>query len=349
MKKFKTKSIFLIAVATLILAGCGKGEKTVKELSEKVSTQEEAAENTARLFTIPEGAENVAWSLITVKDNESPLIQAKFNLDGKEFTARTLYGASEDLNISGIKYKWSKTEDGMLGWHEGNMPAKFYSYVGDESVELCTCYDIEIGIAYSISTKADNLEGFDMQAVVDKMEPEEEMMLSSFVEQAAGKDTFESYDEVISYLKPGQGYAYIKLVGYDKEFLLVTESTYNSDVNTNASIEAEVFCDYNGKIGFGTLVYTNGTAYPLAYKDGILYECKPHEYATCFATPDGAIMMKDCITEDYGENSEMVYIGFVREENDFEKTFDFTGGEKEYNEYWENYRAAEPINFTVVE
>ena len=49
---------------------------------------------------------------------------------------------------------------------------------------------------------------------------------NSFVEESAGKNAFESYDEVISFLQPGQAYAYIEMYGYDGKVLLVTENTF---------------------------------------------------------------------------------------------------------------------------
>ena len=45
----------------------------------------------------------------------------------------------------------------------------------------------------------------DSQAQAEQDDADGEFMPSSFVEVATGKDTFESYDEIISYLKKGQG------------------------------------------------------------------------------------------------------------------------------------------------
>ena len=40
--------------------------------------------------------------------------------------------------------------------------------------DLCTWYDIEIGISYSLSTTAKDLDGFDIQGIVEAMYPGDE-------------------------------------------------------------------------------------------------------------------------------------------------------------------------------
>ncbi len=313
-------------------------------------SQDEAMKNTVRLFVIPQGATNVAWSMMKEEGSDSPLIQASFELDGKEFTARTQYGVDENKDISGMNYEWTNTEEGHIGWYDGNMSAKFYRYVGDESADLCTWYDTEIGIAYSLSTVAKDLDGFDIAAVADMMAPEEDVMLEDFVQAKAGKETFESYDEVISYLEKDQGYAYIKVKGYEGDVLLVTDYVYENDPKTKASIQAAVYIKDGDTVRSAGWVATAGTAYPLAVADGLLYSCNPHSYEVQFFNPDGyGLMYKDDVYEEYDSDGKATYGGFTRETNSFEVTEDFNGGEAEYKALWDNYFAAEVINFTVVE
>ena len=145
----------------------------------KEITEDEAAQNTARLFIVPEGAQNVVWKMM--ESGENPLIEADFTLDGLDFIARTQYGTPEYEDISGVNYEWTVTDEGKLGgWGSGNMDAKFYRYVGDVSVDLCTWYDIEIGISYSLSTSAADLDGFDIQAVAEAMYPGDEAFYGDF-------------------------------------------------------------------------------------------------------------------------------------------------------------------------
>ena len=166
-------------------------EDTSKETSENAETQianpwkeiteEEAGKHTTRMFKVPDGAQNVTWSMNDSENKENPLIQVNFTLDGLDFTARTQYGAPEYADISGMYYEWTAKDEGKLGgWGSGNMDAKFFRYVGDECADLCTWYDIEIGIAYSLSTTAKDLDGFDIQAVAEAMYPGDDVFYGDF-------------------------------------------------------------------------------------------------------------------------------------------------------------------------
>lgn len=172
-------------------------------------------------------------------------------------------------------------------------------------------------------------------------------MPSSFVETAAGKDEFESYDEIISYLEKGQGYAYIELKGYAGELLAITETVY-AENNENHSTEVSVYGKKDGMVNNFGNAFSLEKEYPIAVSDGVLYSCYTGTYDSHFINSKTyGLMVKDSIViSDDGS-----YIGFLREttSSDEADTIDFTGGEKEYNEYWRNYNAATPINFTVVE
>ena len=377
-KKYFAGVIALLTMTAMIAAGCGKtsegaGEAPVASdnggASESASmasenagmqlanpwraaTDEEIDQITNGFFNIPEGATNLKYSAMDIEGSEYTLLQATFDLDGLDYTARVEYGAEEYADISGMNYEWTSTDEGKLaGWGYGNMDAKFYRYVGDECVDLCTWYDIEIGIAYSLSTVAKDLEGFDIQAVVESMYPGDEVMLDDFIKQAAQKETFESYDEVISYLTKGQGYAYIKVKGYDGDVLAVTDYVYKNDDKTNATIQACLYGKVGDKVKNLGYVSTAGTAYPLALgAGGELYACNPHSYEVLVLNPEGTgLMYKDDISESYDPAGNATYSGFTRETNNADNTVEFTGGEEEYNKYWENYFNAEVINFTVVE
>ena len=144
-------------------------------------TADEAAENCSRLFKAPEGAENVSWSMMGEAADPAkgiyPLVQLTFDLDGLAFTARARQGAGEDEDISGMYYSWD-AEDAvtLANWGEGRMQGKVFRSLGeDETADLCTWYDVEIGIAYSLTTVAPDLDGFDIQAVAESMyDPEKE-------------------------------------------------------------------------------------------------------------------------------------------------------------------------------
>lgn len=82
--------------------------------------------------------------------------------------------------------------------------------------------------------------------------------------------TYASYDEIISGLPAGSGYAYITLNGYDGKILAVSSSTFK-DGDNNYAIDAALYAENNGKAELLASIQTGGTAYPITVEDGILY------------------------------------------------------------------------------
>ena len=143
-------------------------------------TEEEANKYCPRLFKAPEGAKAQEWlkceELGDPEKGTQPMIQLSFELDDLNFTARAQYGASEDADISGIYTEWTVgPEDATLAkWGGGHMSGKTYRAINDSGyIDLITWYDVEIGIKYSLSTAAEDLAGFDIQAVAEQMYSEE--------------------------------------------------------------------------------------------------------------------------------------------------------------------------------
>ena len=198
MKKFQ--KVMIITAAALLLAGCGAGkviekpaeiqyeeQETVEkeEISEENEgpkeevanpwrdcTEDEALDSCPRLFKAPDGAEDITWKMMEkTGEDKGPLVELDFSLDGMDFCARAMYGADENEDIHGLYYEWDAEDDATLsGWGEGNMQAKCYRAIEDDGyVDLITWYDIEIGIAYSLSVAAPDLDGFDIQAVAEQM------------------------------------------------------------------------------------------------------------------------------------------------------------------------------------
>ena len=135
-------------------------------------TEDEAKAACPRLFKAPDDAVVNGWTIMdSTTDEAGALVQLDFSADGNEFTARAQYGAAEDADIAGMYYDWTATEDVALSsWGYGNMQGVTKRYIGDgEMVDLCTWYDQEIGIAYSLSVAAEDLEGFDITAVANQM------------------------------------------------------------------------------------------------------------------------------------------------------------------------------------
>ncbi len=148
----------------------------------KDCTEEEAKAACTRLFKAPDGANVKGWSIMDTEDETIGfLVQLSFDMDDVDYTARAQYGVSEDEDIAGMYYDWATTEETTLAnWGEGNMQAKVSRYSEDgKMIDLCTWYDVEIGISYSLSAAAADLEGFDIRAIAEQMydeanEPETE-------------------------------------------------------------------------------------------------------------------------------------------------------------------------------
>ena len=177
MKRVLIVAVLVLALM-LALVACGQ-KAAVEEAS--VPAQEEAQALCAKSFNVPEGAENVVWSVNdSVADASGvpgALVQVAFDLNGMSFTAREQVTGDTEVDNSGMNYQWTAQEEGsMSSWFEG-MTCKLSRFIGDgESADLCTWYDVETGISYSLSTVAADLDGFDIIAVAGAMAPTAEPM-----------------------------------------------------------------------------------------------------------------------------------------------------------------------------
>ncbi|MCR4685395.1 MAG: hypothetical protein K5649_08010 [Lachnospiraceae bacterium] len=322
------------------------------------SSEEEAIEYIPRLFQIPNDATNVEWhKMDTGTDFPGPLFECDFDYDGLSFCARAQCCAEDHEPIDGMYYTWDDEGDYPLAtWGGGEMMAHFCRYAGeDEFADLATWYDYEIGIAYSLSTVAEDLDGFDIQSVVEAMAPMDEFMPSSFVEEDTGLSEFESFDEIISYLSAGDGYAYIELLGYDGELLAITDEVCDFD-GKNAATAVYLYGKWPGEESIANLGNAFGEeGYPIRVFDGLLYCCSEHIYeADCISKDSGGLMVKEYINEYENDEGELEYTGFLRESNEFEA--DDEGPEELpedadvlYVQYQKDADKAPVLEFTVVE
>lgn len=314
-------------------------------------TEEEANELCLRLFKVPEGAEDLGWmkceELGDPDKGIGPLVQLSFQMDDRYFTARAQQGAAEDTDIAGLFVDWTVgPEDVTLAnWGGGNMQGKMYRSINDTGyVDLITWYDVEIGISYALSVAAEDLDGFDIQAVAEQMYAGEAedfgMGPTDFVQYQSGRMEFKDYDDVISCLTPGQGYTKVKLVGSDEEILALAEEP-------DAAGNAKEVLFYTMKDGAPyQLGYVMGD--PVRLADGLAYGGNEQNYEVSFLTPDGdAIMMKAAIYEDTSSGTA-TYGGFMRETNSFDSDKDFTGGADEFANLIKERDSKPAIEFTIV-
>ncbi|WP_022762967.1 hypothetical protein [Butyrivibrio sp. AD3002] len=241
-------------------------------------TEEEANAACPRLFKAPEDAVVNGWSLMDANSNENgvpgALVELDFRMEGMDYTARAQYGVGENEDISGIYYDWDNTEDITLAnWGEGHMPAKLSRHIEDGwMIDLCTWYDIEIGIAYSLSVEAEDLEGFDLQAIAEQMYSAENEPYVGEPEEGESQGQVQSFE--------GQYYAgrgNLSITGQgDDTYLIevwwgssasehsewVMHGTYNESTQTITYSDCEkhdFVLNENGEVDTDDIAYTDGS------------------------------------------------------------------------------------------
>ncbi len=191
------KKLFLIitaaaAMSMTAMTGCSKtadntateaestAESTTEESTEESSEAEEVIgmpnpwtesdeqgvfEATGFELKAPEGATEVNYSYL----QESNMAQMIYVLDGINWTYR-MEPADELTDISGMYYDWTD-EDKTEGTVSGR-EAVYYGYLApdgsdEEDVQLVNWYDAVTGVTYSLSAKAEDLDGMDIQAYAE--------------------------------------------------------------------------------------------------------------------------------------------------------------------------------------
>lgn len=187
--------------------------------------------------------------------------------------------------------------------------------------------------------------------LADEELPDEELpdnIPNSQVEIQAGKTAFSSYEELIGYLEEGQGYAYVTIEGYEGQALLVADQTYEFE-GSMAAMAASVYLEQDGMVRFSSTVGGQGTAYPIRWKNGIVYTAGGHEVCSYFISEETqAVMVKDSVMESIDGDGTASYIGFLREKNDFshDETID-TDSDEIFRDKMKEYDEATVVSFTV--
>ena len=136
-------------------------------------TEAEAEKICPKSFEVPEGAENVKWSVMepagASSDTQGTLVQLSFDLDGNSFTAREQVTGDPEADISGMYYNWTvQGEETLKNWAE--TVCHTFRWIGeDEYADLCAWYDAETGTSYSVSVTAEDLDGFDLLAIAEAL------------------------------------------------------------------------------------------------------------------------------------------------------------------------------------
>ncbi len=330
----KTVILPLIGALMLSLTACGAKEPAAEEIVEETQetteaaeeettateeavglanpwteiTEEEAYQLTLNSFSAPEGATNVSWS--KMGDEEWPLVQMTFELYNNTFTAREQVTGDEYKDLSGVYYDWTVEDTCKVdNWAGGEMEAHFYRHIGDEGyTDLATWYDVEVGISYSLSVTAADLDGFDLQAVVEAIYDDSKQVAAALEEMESyepmditGCDTF---TQIVDKLGDGAGYANATIGGED--VLLVSPLGVFDNEGYDASIDAEVYYYQDGVPTYAGHVSAGGTAYPLAVKDGLLYAGWGHGMVT-YTFANGMLIVDDEAYELFDESGNATY------------------------------------------
>ena len=162
MKKISFVLIVLcfMVVFTAAFDKPDKGKETsVGVANPWVETDPEGLMKTLGLqFDVPEDAKDVTYRM-----NESDkMAEMRFTLYDMPFTARIKPVGTELEDISGMHYKWDHEKESNAHWYQEKiMSAKD----GKDTVQVFLWFDIVPGLMYSLSTKAPDLDGFDIIAV----------------------------------------------------------------------------------------------------------------------------------------------------------------------------------------
>ncbi len=207
------------------------------------STEEEANELIPRLFTAPDGAEVLSWMVLDdpteANGEDNPLVDLQFELDGNIFDARAQVTGDDYLDLSGLYYEWTAEDEVTLAnWGGGNMKGNTYRNINDTGyVDLITWYDVEIGISYSLSVAAEDLDGFDIQAVAEQMYNADNEPLSGY----ALKDDTEYCTEQIQIAMAQTLFDAYEEMGADADSITVfVDKIYDSEAEAECEPVAEM-------------------------------------------------------------------------------------------------------------
>ncbi len=188
------------------------------------------------------------------------------------------------------------------------------------------------------------------QDQVEEGIPEDEFMPDCFLDARTMKNIYESYDEIISFLQEGEGYAYVKLIGCDEDVLAITDGVYDNLDGNMASIDVSLYYGKEGNVKNIGNAFSAGTAYPIANDDGLLYTAGNHCYTSYFVSDEtGGLMVKDSIMEEFDTDGNATYYTLHREENNFNNDSEIEINEQQdFYDYIDEFTTKTIVNFTVV-
>lgn len=153
--------------------------------------------------------------------------------------------------------------------------------------------------------------------------PEGEFIPSNSFEERVGRDSFDSYDEIIGLLKAPESYAFVNIKGADEPVLVLAMETFGGEeIGFNGALEAFPYIKLaDGKFHAGSGFFTISTGTPIAVSDdGIVY-CATHDSMTTLCLGDNgtdtkAIMCMKYVYTNFGKDGKPeTFGGFIRTKN----------------------------------
>lgn len=385
-------AIMAAGLSASMLAGCGSSGALVVDQPDAVITFEKngddinvSVENpwvdayteknlvynaTGLNIYAPTDATNVHYSFLNTGD----MAQVTYTYDNHDWTFR-MQKTDVLTDISGLYYEWAYVDEVQVSGKDGMA----YAYVdgADDSgmiddiygVQLINWYDAELGITYSLSTEGKDLNGMDIQVIAENLYAlanEDESIdfmdaPNNDFEDRVGKTTFDSYDEIISLLEAGEGYAYINVMGYDGDVLAVTSYVYNDMNGKMATTECALYTTKaDGTVRADSIIASGGTANPVAIdEDGVIYTVTHSSLVKyCYGNNSNGDVVVMCLGQVYADElndngAPVSVIGSYRTSNSVvndDNLVDIDSGDVEfYNQMFKDYVAnTKTINFTVV-
>ncbi len=179
---------------------------------------------------------------------------------------------------------------------------------------------------------------------------DEDFMPADFVQERAGVDTFDSYDDVLGYLNgENEGFAYISVDGSTPYVLAITDSLYALDDTTSAASIVNLYA-YNSDgqlINVGNAFSGGGEDDPIRCEDGVIYACGSDEYGEMKISKDTNGLFYTKAVNRYEEDGTVTFSGFVRENDDINSSSEDIGisTNEEFEELLASARAKTPVRF----
>lgn len=151
------KTLCILLALALCLFGAALAETIANPWVE--ATPEDIAEAIGAAFGIPEGAEDIAYSLMP----EEGLAEMCFTLDGMAYVAR-IQPAEEFTDISGLYYEWEAEAPFPIAGFEG---LEQRAIDGDETIDSALWFDADTCLMYALSTSGADLDGFDLTPIAE--------------------------------------------------------------------------------------------------------------------------------------------------------------------------------------